>query len=199
MVNTATILQGINTLAYLRLLKNQSTEKAELIPFRTSLDFDPKRDSKTTETSDGIIPKNGSLSTSLKMDFINNISNVSDDIQESLYDNEKVEVWIVQRQRKNAQGQFYAYYMRGYVTEASNSNDPSDNSKISATFTIEGVPQRGWLTLPADAQAELNYVFRGIDVTAGDSDDGNGVAWKDADRGTGAQSSDSTGKSGLGK
>ena len=185
MANTATILQGIDTVAYIRPLKNQSTEAGELVPFRTSLDFDPKRDEKTTATSDGSVSKPGSLTTSLKWDMLNSISKVSDDIQNSLFDQDELEIWVVNRKRVK-DGKYFAYYMRGYVTENSNSNAVDDNSKNSVTFTIDGTPQRGWLTLPADAQAELDYVFRGIDKTSGDSDTGNGVAWADSDRGAGA-------------
>ena len=185
MANTATILQGIDTVAYIRPLKNQSTEAGELVPFRTSLDFDPKRDEKTTATSDGSVSKPGSLTTSLKWDMLNSISKVSDDIQNSLFDQDELEIWVVNRKRVK-DGKYFAYYMRGYVTENSNSNAVDDNSKNSVTFTIDGTPQRGWLTLPADAQAELDYVFRGIDKTTGDSDTGDGVAWADSDRGAGA-------------
>ena len=185
MANTATILQGIDTVAYIRPLKNQATEAGELVPFRTSLDFDPKRDEKTTATSDGSVSKPGSLTTSLKWDMLNSISKVSDDIQNSLFDQDELEIWVVNRKRVK-DGKYFAYYMRGYVTENSNSNAVDDNSKNSVTFTIDGTPQRGWLTLPADAQAELDYVFRGIDKTSGDSDSGNGVAWADSDRGAGA-------------
>ena len=195
MANTATILQGIDTVAYIRPLKNQSTEAGELVPFRTSLDFDPKRDEKTTATSDGSVSKPGSLTTSLKWDMLNSISKVSDDIQNSLFDQDELEIWVVNRKRVK-DGKYFAYYMRGYVTENSNSNAVDDNSKNSVTFTIDGTPQRGWLTLPADAQAELDYVFRGIDKTSGDSDTGDGVAWADSDRGAGANDA-STGKTAL--
>lgn len=193
MASTATILQGIDTVAYIRPLKNQSTEAGELVPFRTSLDFDPKRDEKTTATSDGNVSKPGSLTTSLKWDMLNSISKVSDDIQNSLFDQDELEIWVVNRKRVK-DGKYFAYYMRGYVTENSNSNAVDDSSKNSVTFTIDGTPQRGWLTLPADAQAELDYVFRGIDKTSGDSDTGEGVAWADSDRGAGANDDTSTAK-----
>lgn len=195
MANTATVLQGIDTVAYIRPLKNQATEAGELVPFRTSLDFDPKRDEKTTATSDGSVSKPGSLTTSLKWDMLNSISKVSDDIQNSLFDQDELEIWVVNRKRVK-DGKYFAYYMRGYVTENSNSNAVDDNSKNSVTFTIDGTPQRGWLTLPAEAQAELDYVFRGIDKTSGDSDNGDGVAWADSDRGAGVNDA-STAKAAL--
>lgn len=191
MANTATILQGIDTVAYIRPLKNQSTEAGELVPFRTSLDFDPKRDEKTTATSDGNVSKPGSLTTSLKWDMLGSISKALDDIQNSLFDQEELEIWVVYRKRVK-DGKYFAYYMRGYVTENSNSNAVDDSSKNSVTFTIDGTPQRGWLTLPADSQAELDYVFRGIDKVSGDSDTGDGTAWADSDRGAGANDNTSS-------
>lgn len=38
-------LQGLDTLAYVRLLKNAGKEEAQLIPYQTSLTFDPQRKS----------------------------------------------------------------------------------------------------------------------------------------------------------
>lgn len=200
MTDTSLILQGINTAGYLRLLKNQSTQEGQLIPFRTSLTFDPKRDSKSTETSDGSLPKNGSLTASIKFDMLKSISAVSDDIEESLYDNEKAELWIVNLDRVNSTGAYYGYYVRGYVSELSNTASPDDYAKVSVTFSVEGTPQRGWVQLPEDAKAQINYVFRGIDKVTDDSGTGNGTAFNDVDdRGKGTNPKKSTGKDATGK
>lgn len=183
-------LQGIDTLAYVRLLENAHKEAGQLIPYQTSLSFDPQRDSDSTATKSGNVATSSSLETDFEVEFINNISKVSDDIYDSLFKNKKIEAWVVYRKRRNEKGQYFAWYMRGQVTEDSSDNDPDDNSTRDATFTIDGTPQRGWLTLPDEAEEELAYVFRGVGVVADgakeDGTAGDGTPWAEADRGVGA-------------
>lgn len=180
------VLQGMDTLAYIRLLKNAATEQGQLIPYQTSLSFEPKRDSDTTKTKDGAVGTSSSLETEIGVEFVNNISKVSDDLYDALIQNEKVEFWIVNISRKNSEGKVFAWYAQGSVTEDSNDNDPDDNSKREIKFTVDGTPQRGWLELPASAKEELAYVFRGLGVVSSEDQTGKGMAWKDADRGTGS-------------
>lgn len=184
------ILQGMDTVAYFRLLENAATEKGQLIPYQTSLSFDPQRDSDTTKTKDGGVPTSSSLETEVEVEFVNNISKVADQIYDALLDNEDVEVWIMQRKRKNSEGKYFAWYMQGTVSEDSNDNDADDNSTRDVTFTVNGTPKRGWMTLPSEAQAELDYVFRGIDtvtVAKNDGSDGDGKAYVPGDAGTGSE------------
>lgn len=183
-------LQGLDTLAYVRLLKNAGKEEAQLIPYQTSLAFDPQRDSDSTATKSGNVATTSSLETEFEVEFINNISKISDDLYESLIKNEKTEAWIVNRKRINKDGKYFAWYMRGTVTEDENDNDADDASTRDATFTIDGTPQRGWLELPDAAKEELAYVFRGIgkvDTAKDDGTDGGGQPWDtEQDRGQGA-------------
>lgn len=186
MANDIQYLQGIDTVAYVRLLENAVKERGQLIPYQTSLDFDPQRDTDTTQTKQGGVPTTSSLETDLEVEFINNISKVSDDLMTSLLKNKDIEVWIVYRKRRNAQGQYYAWYMRGIVSEDENENDPDDNSTRDVTFTIKGEPQRGWLTLPDDAEEELSYVFQGIGQVTEQDKTGGGTAFTVEDAGKGS-------------
>ena len=180
-------LQGMNALMYIRLLKNADKEEGQLVPMQTSLTFDPQRKSDSIATKSGNVATTSSIETKLKAEFIDNISKVSDDLYESLIKNERVEVWKINRDRVNDKGQYFAWYMRGYVTEDSNDNDADDNSTREVDFTIDGTPKRGWLTLPDSAQEELDYVFRGIGQVSGEDSTGNGTAFaNDTDRGVGS-------------
>lgn len=186
MASEIQVLQGMDTLAYVRLQENETKERGQLIPYQTSLSFEPQRDTDTTKTKSGVVSTTSALETDLEVEFVNNISKVSDDLYESLIKNKKIEVWVVYRKRKNSQGQYYAWYMRGMVSDDSNDNDPDDNSTRDVTFTIDGEPQRGWLTLPDEAEEELAYVFRGMGVVSESDGTGQGVAWNAQDRGTGS-------------
>lgn len=183
--NNIQYLQGIDTVAYVRLLENAAKERGQLIPYQTSLDFDPQRDTDTTQTKQGGVPTTSSLETDLEIEFVHNISKVSDDLMTSLLKNKDIEVWIVYRKRRNEQGQYFAWYMRGIVSEDENENDPDDNSTRDVTFTIKGEPQRGWLTLPDDAEEELSYVFQGIGQVTEQDKNGGGTTFVDGDVGKG--------------
>lgn len=183
--NEIQALQGMNALLYVRLLKNADKEEGQLVPMQTSLTFDPQRKSDSTATKSGNVATTSSIETKLKAEFIDNISKVSDDLYTSLLNNERVEVWKINRDRVNDKGQYFAWYMRGYVTEDSNDNDADDNSTREIDFTVDGTPKRGWLTLPESAQEELDYVFRGIGQVSSTDATGQGAAYADADRGTG--------------
>ncbi|MDK6322198.1 phage tail tube protein, partial [Klebsiella pneumoniae] len=77
-----------------------------------SLSFDPQRDIDTTKTKSGNVPTSSSLETDLEVEFVNNISKVSDDLYDSLIKSKKIEAWIIHRKRKNSEGKYFAWYMR---------------------------------------------------------------------------------------
>lgn len=184
-----TYLQGLDTLLFIRKLSRASKEPAHLLPYQTSLKFDPQRDVDTTQTKSGVVPTSSALETDLETEFINHISEAADMLYDSLLDGDQLEAWVVYRKRINSDGKRYAFYMRVTVTEDENDNDPDDNSTRDTTFTVSGTPRRGWVTLPDDIEAELAYVFRGLGVVEGtpkdDGTDGDGQAWKPADAGKG--------------
>lgn len=170
-------LQGMNSLLYVRLLKNADKEDGQLVPMQTSMDFDLKRDSDSTTTKSGNVNTTSSIETELKTEFIDNISKVSDDLYDAIMNNERVEAWKINIDRINDKGQYFAWYMRGSVTEDSNGNDSDDNATRELTFSIDGKPKRGWLTLPESAKEELDYVFRGIVKISADDQTGQGATF----------------------
>lgn len=182
---TYPVLEGKNAVLFERLLENAKKEPAQLIPYQTSLSYDPKRDTDSTTTKMGNVPTASNIETDLEVEFLNAISKAADDIYDSLYFNKKIEVWKVHLDRVRSDGKVYAEYMRGIVSEDSNDNDADDHSTRDATFTIDGVAKRGWTDLPADIKEEIDYVFRDLAKIADDGE-GSGEAFKDDDRGIGA-------------
>lgn len=189
-------LKGVNAVAFARKYSEAASKEAELIPWQTSLSFDPSKDSDSTATKDGPVNSEGSIETDLETEFINNTSAIADAFYDSLFDGEKIEFWIVHKDRVNANGECFAWYMQTTVSEDSNDNDADDNSTRDVSFTVDGTPKRGWVKLSAEQQASVDYVFRGIGVYS-DVDQGGGTAWdKDSDPGTGGDASDSSNTNG---
>nr|WP_278772454.1 phage tail tube protein [Limosilactobacillus mucosae] len=183
-------VQGVNVVVYARKLAEAAKVAGQLIPYQTSLSIDPQRDSDKKKTKSGTVTTTSSLETDFKFEFVNNWSKIADQLLDSIFDNEEMEFWAVNRQRKNADGQYYALYLRGKVTEDSNDNDPDDVSSRETTITVDYGPVRGWVTLSEDQEAELAYIFRGVGAIEGtpknDGTDGAGKAWnKETDAGQG--------------
>lgn len=183
-------IQGVNVVVYARKLSEAAKVAGQLIPYQTSLNIDPQRDSDKKKTKSGTVTTTSSLETDFKFEFVNNWSKIADQLLDSIFDNEEMEFWAVNRQRKNADGQYYALYLRGKVTEDSNDNDPDDVSSRETTITVDYGPVRGWVTLSEEQEAELAYIFRGVGAIEGtpknDGTDGAGKAWnKETDAGQG--------------
>lgn len=191
MANDLEQIQGVNVVVYARKLAEAAKVAGQLIPYQTSLNIDPQRDSDKKKTKSGTVTTTSSLETDFKFEFVNNWSKIADQLLDSIFDNEEMEFWAVNRQRKNADGQYYALYLRGKVTEDSNDNDPDDVSSRETTITVDYGPVRGWVTLSEEQEAELAYIFRGVGAIEGtpknDGTDGAGKAWnKETDAGQGA-------------
>lgn len=183
-------IQGVNVVVYARKLAEAAKVAGQLIPYQTSLNIDPQRDSDKKKTKSGTVTTTSSLETDFKFEFVNNWSKIADQLLDSIFDNEEMEFWAVNRQRKNSEGQYYALYLRGKVTEDSNDNDPDDVSSRETTVTVDYGPVRGWVTLSEEQEAELAYIFRGVGAIEGtpknDGTDGAGKAWdKENDAGQG--------------
>lgn len=183
-------IQGVNVVVYARKLAEAAKVAGQLIPYQTSLSIDPQRDSDKKKTKSGTVTTTSSLEIDFKFEFVNNWSKIADQLLDSIFDNEEMEFWAVNRQRKNADGQYYALYLRGKVTEDSNDNDPDDVSSRETTITVDYGPVRGWVTLSEEQEAELAYIFRGVGAIEGtpknDGTDGAGKAWnKETDAGQG--------------
>nr|WP_278764638.1 phage tail tube protein [Limosilactobacillus mucosae] len=190
MANDLEQIQGVNVVVYARKLAEAAKVAGQLIPYQTSLNIDPQRDSDKKKTKSGTVTTTSSLETDFKFEFVNNWSKIADQLLDSIFDNEEMEFWAVNRQRKNADGQYYALYLRGKVTEDSNDNDPDDVSSRETTITVDYGPVRGWVTLSEEQEAELAYIFRGVGAIEGtpknDGTDGAGKAWnKETDAGQG--------------
>lgn len=190
MANDLEQIQGVNVVVYARKLAEAAKVAGQLIPYQTSLNIDPQRDSDKKKTKSGTVTTTSSLETDFKFEFVNNWSKIADQLLDSIFDNEEMEFWAVNRQRKNSEGQYYALYLRGKVTEDSNDNDPDDVSSRETTITVDYGPVRGWVTLSEEQEAELAYIFRGVGAIEGtpknDGTDGAGKAWnKETDAGQG--------------
>lgn len=156
------VLQGIDKVVYYRKLADAATKEGHLLPYQTTHTFDPSKDTDSTATKSGAVSTASSVTTDFEQEFIDSTDAIADGFYDSLFNDEILEVWIVSLKRKNATGQLFSWYFRAKVQEDENDNDADDNSTRDVTFTVDGTPKRGWLTLPDGAQEEIDYIFRGL-------------------------------------
>ena len=83
-------LQGIDVVLFARKLSEAGKVAGQLIPYQTSLSFDPQRDSDTNPTKSGSVGTSSSIETDLEVEFINNWSKIADQLLDSLFNNEKM-------------------------------------------------------------------------------------------------------------
>lgn len=199
MANELKVLEGMDVVALARKHSDQATVSGQIIPWQTSLSFDPSVDSNSTVTKDGNVETRSSASTDLEVEFLNNTSAIADAMYDSLFDGELLDFWILYRKRKNAEGKYYAWYMQVTVQEDSNDNDPDDHSTRDVTFSVNGIPKRGWTTLDDATQEQVDYVFLGVGKVTDTDKTGGGTVWnKTTDPGTNTADTAPAGGTGTG-
>ena len=178
-------LAGKRMVSYFRLLENARKEKAELVPLQGDSDMSFKRSSKSTTTKSGNISTSAGLTAEIDQTFYEGISKVSDDFYDAILEDKVVEYWLVNLDRVNDQGKFWAIYARAKVTEDKQSYKGDSTAERSPKMEVIGTPRRGYLTLSDYDQDMLAYAFRGLDKVTDtpkeDGTDGNGVAYEKSD------------------
>ena len=160
-------LAGKRMVSYFRLLKNATKEKAEIVPLEGDSSISFKRSSKSTTTKSGNISTSAGLTTEIDQTFYEGINKVSDEFYDAVLNDEVVEYWLVNLDRVNDKGQFWAIYA---------------TAERSPKMEVIGTPRRGYLTLSDYDQDMLAYAFRGIgqitDTPKEDGTDGGGLAYE---------------------
>jgi len=181
-LETLKTLQGKNAVLMARPLEMDHQIEAQLIPFQTSLSFDPSADSDSTATKDGPVNTRSAVETDAEVEFVNNNSWIADKIRHMLFDGKPIELWIINqdRLRLNADGttnEAYMWYTQGSVKEDSNDNDADDNSTRDVSFAIDKTPVDGWSKFSKEQQHDFDFVFRGIGVITDDDQTGGGSSF----------------------
>lgn len=174
-------LAGKRMVSYFRLFKNASKEDAELVPLEGDSSISLKRDTKSTTTKSGNISTSSGLTTEIDQSFYEGISKVSDEFYDAILNDEIIEYWLVDLDRVNSEGKFWAIYARAKVTEDKPEFKADSTAERSPKMNVIGTPQRGYTALSDYDKAMIDYAFRGIGKVASDAKDdgtaGNGTPY----------------------
>lgn len=180
------VLKGEKSLLFARKHADAATKEMQLVPYQTGLTFDPNRDSDSTATKSGSVNTTSSVETDLEVNFLNNTSAIADELLQALFDGTEMDMEIVRTDRQNDNGEYEAWYMQGSVSEDSNDNDADDSSTRDVSFAVDGTPKHGWTDFTPEQQADVDYLFYGLDKVTDEDKTGGGTAWTDADNGKAA-------------
>lgn len=174
-------LPGKRMVSYFRLLENASKEDAEIVPLEGDSSISFKRDSKSTATKSGNISISSGLTAEIDQTFYEGISKVSDEFYDAILDDKIVEYWLVDLDRVNTDGKYWAIYTRCHVTEDKPSFKADSTAERSPKMNVIGTPRRGYTALSDYDKNMLDYAFRGIGKVASDAKDdgtaGNGTPY----------------------
>lgn len=135
---------------------------AVILPWQTGSDYDPSKDSDTTATKDGSVSVDGQLETDFGVAVIDSDHVAVEILEDSLYNGTMLEIWRIKLGKRDTQNRAYSIYALGKVSEMDESADADDLSTIDVSFAIDGTPKRGYLTVPENVQAAIDYAFKGL-------------------------------------
>ena len=161
---TATTVKGKRILYLFRLLKDAASKSGVNIAYTTENSNNMSRDSDSTETKDGPITTPGTLETTISATAILSVGGESmtyDDIRDAMIDDEMFEIWEVNLDNPGeTDGKYKGLYMRGKCTSCELSSPADDNAEADLEWAINGIPQKGDVTVSNASIAASAYAFQ---------------------------------------
>jgi TP901-1 family phage major tail protein len=160
---TATTVKGKRIIYLFRLLKDAASKAGVNIAYTTENSNNMSRDSDSTETKDGPITTPGTLETTISATAILSVGGESmtyDDIRDAMIDDEMFEIWEVNLDNPSSTtGKYKGLYMRGKCTSCELSSPADDNAEADLEWAVNGIPQKGDVTVSGAAVAASAYAF----------------------------------------
>lgn len=159
---TLDVLKGKDVVVFVRKLADAKTKDGYLIPYQTDGDFDQSKDSDSTSTKSGNVATVGNPTTDFSISVLDSTDPILDVLEDSYYNNTKLEFWRVKLGKKDSSGKYFAHYMQGTISEDSQSASSDDNAEREFTVSVDGTPKRGYTTIPETSQAQIDYLYKGV-------------------------------------
>lgn len=157
-------MQGTDLLLFFRKYEERETESAAKLYFQTEHSIEKSKDNETTVTKDGPINTPGATESTVP---ISSIAYANDDstielweqLEEWFDQGKKVEVWEVNKAKKNSGGLYRARYMQGFFTDFSQSAPSDGVVELELTFAVDQNGVKGYLELTEEQQEVAQYAF----------------------------------------
>ncbi|WP_461241130.1 phage major tail protein, TP901-1 family [Paucilactobacillus sp. N302-9] len=160
---TTAAYQGIDKVIYARKHNDGTPVR---VPFQTTHNLDLSRDNDSTATKDGAVPSIAPLEGELEVEALSSNSPAYALFEDSLNNNERLDIWEVNFAETNEEGLYEATYLEAVVNEISVDNDADDLSASDVTFSVYPTPVKGFTAVSKEEVDEVAYAFQTMDPKA---------------------------------
>lgn len=163
----AEAVHGKDRILMFRPKSMEGTETAKKLALQTEHEVSSSRDVESTATKDGAIQSLGNVEEEISASsLLPKGDAVLDEMEDAYHNGEIIQVWDADlSQDGTAPDTFKGKYYETYMTEFTQSAGSEDNVEISMTFAVNGVGQKGDVTVPTAIQDAVQYEFKDTDAT----------------------------------
>lgn len=158
----ADAVRGKKIVYLYRLKKDAAKNAATALAFTTENGRTTSKDADTTETKDGTIRTPGAAEVEITAtSILAKGDTLIDSLEDAMINDELVEIWEANLDEPASSGnnKFKGKYFQGYVTELEKTSNAEDMVEVSLTFGVNGIGEKGDVTVTAAQQEVAAYVF----------------------------------------
>lgn len=155
----AEVIEGKRVILLFRLVKERATKAATQLAYEISNTLNRERNTEEQETKTGMIKSVGASNESIEFEFLQSSAEVNEMLNYAYENNEEVEFWRVNLDKKGKTGKYDAYTGTGLLASYPLSAEVASNATISTTLNIQGVVGRieATITSAQEATAQKYY------------------------------------------
>ena len=163
-------MHGKNKVLFFRELARATIEPAKKLVFQTEHVFSYSNETDSIKTKDGDIISSSGVSTEVAITAIQAVGDpVIEFLRNAVINTTKLEMWEVNvDDAAKVGGEYPAIYCQGYLNEWEDPANAEDFVETSTTFSVEQVPQWGFVTLTGAQAQAVQYAFRNLLAQAAD-------------------------------
>lgn len=160
----AEVIEGKKVILLFRLVKERATKTATQLAYEISNTLNRERNTEEQETKTGMIKSVGASNESIEFEFLQSSAEINEMLNYAYENNEEVEFWRVNLDKKGKTGKYDAYTGTGLLASYPLSAEVASNATISTTLNIQGVVGRIEATITSDQQETAQKYY---DTVAG--------------------------------
>ena len=154
---------GKDKVLYFRTLKDAKAKKGARLALQLEHTLTYERSTDSVNTKDGAIVTQTTPSASLSISAVSS----RDELNQGLYDafiaGEILEIWEVDLGASKEENKYDALYMQGKLESWELPASVDETVNISTTARIEGLPQKGEVTISEEDKKAIQYAFRDLE------------------------------------
>ena len=136
------VIEGKRVILLFRLVRERAVKPATQLAYEISNTLNRERKTEEQETKTGMIKSVGASNESIEFEFLQSSAEINEMLNYAYENNEEVEFWRVNLDKKDKNGKYDAYTGTGLLASYPLSAEVASNATISTTLNIQGVVGR---------------------------------------------------------